>query len=236
MEVFRLDHAHIRSKESILFETGKENVSRMIGCFSWLIHDKAEWILIDCGIEDIDTVNKTKTSKDDWSRTETEGNLQCNLKWKGISADKISKVYLTHSHYDHLSGILHLENATIYMAVKEYEYLLNDNPHKSYLLEAVKFLQKKQKEGKLVLIRENEKIGNAQCWIVGAHTPGSMMIQFGKYLFTGDAVFLLENVEKGIPVGFCINQEETMEAMLFCRKHNGLILTGHDLKCPKMIQ
>ncbi len=232
IKVWRLDFAHIICRDSILSLGGNADSSTLIGCFGYLIQKCGEYILVDCGIEDLDTVNRTKSSKDDWARNAIEGDLLWNLKRLGVLPEQISEVFLTHSHYDHLSGIVHLKKATIYMAEKEYEYLhKEENPHKKYLTEAISFLEKKKADEKLVLIEEVYAEDDIRCRVIGGHTPGSMLIYIGKYLFTGDVVFLLENIPGEIPIGFSQEPEKAKEAVRICKEHKGTIFTGHDLRC-----
>lgn len=231
--VWRLDFAHIPCKDSILSLGGNADSSTLIGCFAYLIKKCGEYILVDCGIEDINIVNRTKSSKDDWARNETEGDMLWNLKKHGVLPEQISKVFLTHSHYDHLSGIVHLKNADIYMSKKEYEYLYNEsNAHKKYLGDAIAFIEAKNREGRLVLIDGLYCEDEIKCRVVGGHTPGSMLVYIGECLFTGDAVFLRENISKEIPIGFCAKPEDAKNAVIICREHKGIVLTGHDLECP----
>ncbi len=236
MKLWRLDFAHIICKDSILSLGGKDECSTLIGCFGYLIKKHDEYILVDCGIESLPIANKTKSSKDDWSRTETEGDMLWNLKRLGVSPSQISKVFLTHSHYDHMSGITHFENAEIYMSEKEYQYLHSENhAHKQYLTDAIVFIEQKKSNRALFLIKNTYQKEEICCQVVGGHTPGSMLVYIGEYLFTGDVVFLLENVSKEIPIGFSANAVEAKNAVSICKEHSGVVLTGHDLQCPAMI-
>ncbi len=228
----RLDFAHIGCKASILVQGMPEDESIQIGCFGYLFEHNGKKILIDTGIENIDIVNLTKSSKDDWTRDATEGNLIQNLNKVDILPEEIEEVYVTHSHYDHISGLCHLVNATVHMSKKEYDYLcFGENPHRHFLHDIIPFLEKKNAQGKLVLVGDEYVEDDVQCITVGGHTPGSMIVQVDEYLFTGDSIFLLENVEKQRPIGFCKEPEKALRAMEICCQHKGTVLTGHDYRC-----
>lgn len=228
----RLDFAHIGCKASILVQGMSQDDSIKIGCFAYLLDCNGKKILIDTGIENMDTVNLTKSSKDDWTREETEGNLIENLRKVGVLPEEIEEVYLTHSHYDHISGLYHLTAAIVYMSGKEYAFLYSDeHPHKQFLHQIKLFLEGKKAQGKLVLVEAEYVNENVKCITVGGHTPGSMLVQVDKYLFTGDAIFLLENVEKKRPIGFCKEPENALRALNVCCQHQGTVLTGHDYRC-----
>ena len=133
-KIKKLDFAHIGCKASILVQgkSGEDNI--LIGCFAYLIEQKGKKILIDTGIEDIDIVNLTKSSKDDWTRGDGQGNLSDALEKIGVKPEEIEEVYLTHSHYDHSSGLCHLINAQVYMSKKEFEFLCGEeHPHRKFL-------------------------------------------------------------------------------------------------------
>lgn len=236
LEVFRLDFGHIACKNSILISGGDPDGTTVIGCFGYLVRRGGEYMLIDCGIESLETVNRTKSSKDDWQRSETEGTLLENLARLGVRPQWISRVFLTHSHYDHLSGIVHLENATVYMSRKEYDYLMSgENSHCPVLSDQIAMLIKKRQKGRLILVDDGFSQNGVRCRVVGGHTPGSMMISVGSILFTGDTVFLRKSIEMNVPIGFCTDPKGAMRAVSLCRENKGEILTGHDLLCPRKL-
>lgn len=231
-KITRLDFAHIGCKASILVKGMPEDETIVIGCFAYLLEHNGKKILIDTGIEDMDTVNLTKSSKDDWTRETEEGDLLQNLKKAGVSPEEIEAVFITHSHYDHISGLYHLTNATVHMSKKEYEFLLHgENPHRVYLGDVITFLEEKLSQDKLILVEDEYTCEDIVCTPVGGHTPGSMLVRVGNYLFTGDAIFLLENVEKKRPIGFCKEPMNAERALDICCQHEGIVLTGHDYRC-----
>lgn len=231
-KIIRLDFAHIGCKASILVQGMPEDETIVIGCFAYLLEHNEKKILIDTGIEDIDIVNLTKSSKDDWKRGASEGNLLWNLEKAGVLPEEIDEIYLTHSHYDHISGLCHLRKAHVYMTRKEYEFLCSgENPHRVYLEDVVAFLEDRLSQNKLTLV-ESELHQNDIAFIpVGGHTPGSMLVRVDDYLFTGDAIFLLENVEKNQPIGFCKEPMNAERGLQICCQHKGKVLTGHDYRC-----
>ena len=231
-KIIRLDFAHIGCKASILVEGMPEDQTIKIGCFAYLVEHDGKTILIDTGIEDITTVNLTKSSTDNWKRGQSEYNLLDNLQKNGVKPEEIQEVYLTHSHYDHISGLCHLTNARVYMSAKEWIYLHSEsNLHRKYLGEVLRFLDEKRKQGQLFLIEKPYAHKGIRCVPVGGHTPGTMLVYVEDSLFTGEAVFLLENVEKNRPIGFCNEPQEAENALHLCRMHKGRILTGHDYRC-----
>ena len=130
----RLNFAEINCKASILVKGLPDTESIKIGCFGYFVKKDGKKIIIDTGIEDISTVNLTKSSTDDWVRGETGMCITDNLKNIGVSPEEIDEVFLTHSHYDHISGVCNFKNARIHISKSEYDYLqLKTNPHNKFL-------------------------------------------------------------------------------------------------------
>lgn len=233
-----LEFAHILCKNSVLLKGGDEKQTTTIGCFAFLLQNNDEYILIDTGIENIEVVNTTKSSKDNWSRCETEFDLIENLNIVGVKPEQITKVLITHCHYDHLSGICHLANADIFINKTELDFLLSEgNPHKNVLTEQIDFIKNRN----VITMDDNYKVNNDILAIkVGGHTPGSTMYKIntknGKAIFTGDNVFLLDNIQKGVQIGFSLNEREARRAVDICKKFKGTVITSHDLKCKEVIK
>lgn len=181
-KVWRLGFAEILCKDSILTLGDSADSATLIGCYAYLIKRNGEYILVDCGIEDIDTVNKTKSSADDWKRSKTDGDILWNLEKIGVKPEQISKVFITHSHYDHFSGVVHFENAKIYMSQKEYDFLQSeDHAHRKYLDSAVSFIENKKSNGSLILFDEEYTDGDIKCCLIGGHTVGSILVYIGAF-------------------------------------------------------
>ena len=232
----RFNYANIDCKSSILVKGYSEAESVNIGCFGYYLEKDGKKIIVDTGIENIDIVNMTKSSTDDWKRGEDGMCITDNRKGIGVSADEIDDVYLTHSHYDHISGVCHFENARIHISKQEYYYLqLKNNPHNKYLTDVIDFLNRKKLSGKLNLIENEYSNNDVTCKVVGGHTVGSMLVLIEEFLFTGDSIFLLESIEKNLPIGFSNEEENSLHALNLCRKHKGIVLTGHDFECVEEI-
>ena len=225
----RLGFANIDCKASILVKGYSENESINIGCYGYYFKLNGRNIIVDTGIEDIDTVNLTKSSRDDWKRGEGEMSVSDNLAKIGVRPEDIDEVYITHSHYDHISGVCNFANANIYISRDEYDYLrLPSNPHNRFLGDVIDFLDSKDKEGKLVLVDKEYSNDGITLKVVGGHTVGSMLVFADELLFTGDSIFLLESIENNAPIGFSNDEKGSLSALEICVNHKGTVLTGHD--------
>lgn len=215
-----LEFGEIDAAESILFYNGDSYKFKRIGCFAWLLKGE-ETILIDTGFRDINVLNKTKKSPQKWSQKKDQ-DIHGNLIKYNTKPEEITKIIITHSHYDHISNISLFNNAKVYISRKEYEYLNNENNDMGeYLIESKNYLEFLLNSNRLILIDNgmhvNDKI-TIQC--VGGHTPGTQIViantDIGVCMFTGDAIFLKDNVERNIPIGFTQNKIQSYEILKKC--------------------
>lgn len=103
-----------------------------------------------------------------------------------IAPDDIKAVYLTHSHFDHIGGLLDDMNgavfphATIYVSADEMDFM------KSTMLEMVKSLSQAYAD-RLVIFNFGDILPhNVLAISAKGHTPGHTAYQLGKLLFAGD--------------------------------------------------
>jgi glyoxylase-like metal-dependent hydrolase (beta-lactamase superfamily II) len=115
------------------------------------------------------------------------------LESAGFQTSEIDSIIITHSHFDHLGGILLFPNASIYIQKSEYENFSKSSDYSKY---SNRF-QKAKKENKLFLLEDSLNLYNS-IWIqkTGGHTIGSQIIRFQKkgisYVITGDECYFVD--------------------------------------------
>lgn len=239
MNIKRLDFAYIDCDESVLFRGGDAMKKRPIGCFAWLIEDADGYTLIDTGINDMDAVNATKRGTGRWIRGDKGMALSEHLERLGIPADAVKKVVISHAHYDHISGITALPDATVYMTKAAYVSLQDaENPFAAQLKDAAAFVKAQMEKGKVVFTNDDHAVsGRIRTVLCEGHITGGQMIAYrsdnANFLFTGDEVFLRYNVQNALPIGLSFNAENAEKAVAYCCRFDGEILTGHDLTCEE---
>lgn len=217
--------AHIDCANSVLYKDGDYNQATTIGCHCFLLNKGDEYYLIDTGIENIKTVNKTKSSKADWTRGEGEHTAKENLEFLGIDCDKISKVFVTHAHYDHISGACHFKNAKFYMTKTEYDaFYAENNKLKAFLGDVMEFLS----HDRIVVFDDELTVDDIRLKLRGGHTPGSMSVEVDGILFTGDTLFVQENIRRKTPAGFTEDRDTSDALLKQYLEYNGKIVTSHD--------
>jgi len=122
------------------------------------------------------------------------GNLQAELKAVDLSAEDITDILITHSHFDHVGGLLAADgvapafpNATLHITAAELDFWRAQNPNQAAACE---------KAYKIKFIKPDGKTPVAKSKIVAidasGHTPGHVVflnngkVLFGKPLFAGD--------------------------------------------------
>lgn len=107
-----------------------------------------------------------------------------------INPDKVTALFLTHSHPDHIAAIGLFKNATIYISNKELPAVSQEKP--TYLT-----LNKIEYKNKYYLLEDQQivRVKNLSIKAIQTpgHTPGSMCYLINdKYLFVGDAFGLAD--------------------------------------------
>lgn len=126
------------------------------------------------------------------------------LKDNGISADEITDVIITHSHFDHIGNAHRFKNARFIINKDELAELnkgkgmpdvkkyLNGNPKVTVFDESTSIYD-------MFTIKK-----------IGGHTKGSSVVFFkygnAEYCFTGDEVYLQDNISKNIGNGSAVNR------------------------------
>lgn len=128
-----------------------------------------------------------------------------NIKKDGLNPEKISHIFLTHSHADHSSGAAELQKklgAEVYISEIESDFLSSDNEIKIQLnvakrsgLYSPDYAFKPCKTSNLLKNNDLIRVGKFtfKSIVVPGHSKGSICyfveLPEGKALFTGDVVF-----------------------------------------------
>lgn len=211
------------------------STSVRLGWYFYYFEKEPYRILIDAGIVDLNQVKKFKIKY--------YNSPELLLKKKGITPESITDIFITHSHFDHIEGVLKFPNAKIHIHSLDYNqfkkcsyYRINEN---SFL--------KKEKD-RLIIQYYGESTIYDMIKIIptGGHTIGSQAIEIktemSHYLFTGDECYFLEECKIGIG---------TFPKALYSKKDNTIfikkimdyqldptlkILTMHDPSIEKEIE
>lgn len=228
--------------------TGSRSMTYMIG----VLQNEDDLIVIDTGYD----LNHPEALEHMRKEQHIDYQSPVNVLRKiNIDAADVRHVILTHAHWDHMGGISYFPNATFYLQKEEllqWIYTLSLPKEYGTLKSATKYSDIENcisllKEGRLVLLD-----GDVDDLFPGidirvarnGHSFASNMIliqtQNGKYIYTGDTVFVRENLvgldgsgislPNGYSIGSMYDAIHTMQDILrFVDHHSDRIIINHDV-------
>ena len=218
-----------------------------VGFYMWLIKGPKEIILFDTGCSP--EVAKANHIQGYVGHNEILGRL-------GLNTEDISKVVISHIHWDHVNGVRFFQRRFIPFYVQEaaFEWAVKKYPKYSLLKkfnipawEDVEWINRLMYMGKLKLVtgqRDGAPIEVAP-GVAVIRTDGHMMghqimviKSAGKtVVLPSDAAYLYSNLEMNWPVGLCMTDiTDGMDAIRICKEQagkSGIIVPSHDLEVSK---
>jgi len=173
----------------------------------FILQDSAQYVVIDCA-------NNSAT-------------VSAQMEKLGISPDKVTAVFLTHTDDDHVGALNLFDKAKLYMSSEE-EQMINGK--------RAKFLwfgnSLSRTDYILLNDREIVKIGNLkfETFLAPGHTSGmTAYLVNNKYLFTGDIASLKNGKIAPIPAFFDMDTEMAVKSHEVIRRipTAEYIFTGH---------
>lgn len=189
--------------------------------FSWMfyyIEYNGKKILVDTGFNDIKAVKL-------FSITDFKDPVSI-LNDNGIKPEEITDIIITHSHFDHIGNVNYFKNARIIINKDELAELKKNKTLKRIrnFLEGNPKVVPFDKETVLYDIFTIRKIGG--------HTKGSSVVFFSqgkdKYCFTGDEVYMMDNIEKNIGNGSVFSHGNNTSFIKYIRNGNYRLFIFHD--------
>ena len=194
----------------------------------WVLRSSAGEILVDTGppLEEAHRRGSTRVRP-----------LEPTLRDAGVDAANVTKIVLTHLHWDHASNAEHFPKATFYAQKREIEFFQSrkrEHPSLNRYFSHHDYLNQLIEAGRIKAIDGDTTIAEGLAAIrVGGHTPGSQMLvidtEEGKAVITGDAIPTHRNYLENIPSGIVTDTLEAIAALERVRAMRPAVLyTGHD--------
>ena len=191
-----------------LFKGDTSGKSLLIAWLFYAVKSGRETILIDTGFSDASDAKKFGV---------TLFPYQSALAAAGITPDSVTKIVLTHTHFDHAANLPLYPRATV---------IVNRREIGSDVLRTI---------GKDRLVTFGESYQVVPGMIVrraGGHTGGSSYVELRigekTCLLSGDEAYLPENVSKRMPVGAFTDSAANLAFLTFAKNSGADVLTFHD--------
>jgi glyoxylase-like metal-dependent hydrolase (beta-lactamase superfamily II) len=147
-----------------------------------------------------------------------------------INENEVKWIFLTHSHYDHVSGLTLFPNAKMYMCEDELPLFNNklkrDKTRKKMTSPEIDI-------SKIIPVSNNQELSfyrtKVKCFAAPGHTIGSMIYLVNdKYLITGDALLFKDGkIDVHIATKDKKLTNETIERLKETINNSSIILTSH---------
>jgi len=182
--------------------------------FAFLIRSENGNLLFDAGVDPDDQA--FLDLMDENIRVRAEDNLLHRLRNLGMRAEDIDYVFLSHLHFDHSGMLRYFKNARVFIQRQEYGYAINPSPAAAAVYRRHYYdspgINWQMVDGDTALLPGFKAIATP------GHTPGhqSLLMKLAPdsaVIFTGDCVYLEENIEKEIIPGIFVDSTMAMASL-----------------------
>lgn len=220
-----------RSKMLYLAPAGSD-MEAYFGMFA-LEDEDGKFILVDSGIPSKEEIRKNGYP---FEEPEVEYDFSDQLKKRGIIAEKVKLIILTHLHWDHCWNLEKFPNAEILVQRAELEHAITPYKHEKthYCMEGTAFGKGWMKATLQMRALEGDMMIQPGIYVVTTpgHTPGSQSVLVNtktkKYLLVGDMMYCKESVEKRIAVANVLDVYQWYQSYDKIMNYDAEILSSHD--------
>ncbi len=202
LTIHPVTYAYSTLEERLIFRDGRAGVYLPISFTLYLIKVEERRILVDAGCDTMPGFDM----RDHISPAKA-------IERFGVTAGDITDVIITHAHHDHVEGVGHFANATVYIQQEEHVKA------KSFIPDTM-------------LVRTfTERLTVAEGVEVirwGGHSAGSCIVQAGDSLIVGDECYLAACIQRGVPTGSSCDPQKSQQFIDTYKEGPWRLLYCHD--------
>jgi len=160
----------------------------------------------------------------------------------GITADKVSDIFLSHMHWDHAGGIDLFPSARVWIQKDEYDYYTGEawqsaRTHGGIDADDVLEIAKRNTQGKVTFVRGDDDtvLSGIQFGVGGKHTWASQFVgvqaRNQTVVLASDNMYLYENLDKHVAIAQTLDAASNLRTQDRMRSIAGdprFLVPGHD--------
>lgn len=217
--------------DSFIFDD-HHDVPHPMDYFMWLLRRDMEIILVDTGYDAEEGHARNRPIRLDPGEA---------LAPFGLTPDAITKVIVTHLHYDHAGGLHLFPNATLYMQSAEMAYatgpcMCHDTLRMPFTAKHVCQAIERLYSGKVVFYDGDAELSDGvTVHAIGGHSRGLQAVrvrtQAGWIVLASDAAHFYENLTARKPFPIVVDLQAMLDGytkLEALASHRTLIVPGHD--------
>jgi glyoxylase-like metal-dependent hydrolase (beta-lactamase superfamily II) len=235
-EIVAVRYGTVRSHKSELFYRyeayGEPDASQDMDFFFYVLRRGEEVIVVDTGFRPLAAAPRGRECLTDPVQA---------LARLGVDPARVSRLLITHLHWDHIGNVEHFAAAELFVPATELEFWSAPVARNLQFWahvdpEAVALILGAWREGRVTAIGEQQEIAPGLSAItVGGHSPGQQVLCVetagGRVVLASDAVHLYEELELERPFSVMVNLREMCEGyelLKQLRAAGASIVPGHD--------
>jgi glyoxylase-like metal-dependent hydrolase (beta-lactamase superfamily II) len=235
-EVLAIRYATVAGLRSELFYRyglyGEPDAPLTMDYFFWVLRNEREVVLVDTGFRA--AVGRRR------GRTLLIEPVDA-LARLGIEPDQVSRIIVSHFHYDHIGNLAAFPKAVIAVQKRELDFWTGPFATRLQIGDVaepseIEYVRAGVHEGRVRCIDGDVDLGAGMRGVmVGGHCPGQqiVVVEIASRLvvLTCDAIHFYEEIDRDMPFGIFTNLVETYAAFDLLRtfeKDGAIIVAGHD--------
>jgi glyoxylase-like metal-dependent hydrolase (beta-lactamase superfamily II) len=204
---------------------GEPDGPQRLDYFFWVVRGDGETILVDTGFDPAVGARRGRTCLVEPAEA---------MEQLDVSAATVSRILLTHLHYDHTGNLDRFPDAELLVPALELDFWLGPLGRRGQFAESVEeaeldIVRAAVDDGRVRRLEGGEEIADGvRAIVLGGHSPGQMAVVAPGTILASDAVHFYEEIERERPFAVIADLAEMYEAYDTLRAFPGRLVPGHD--------